>query len=1529
MSAKVEATGDAAVKLPRPIAAVLDRYRDLRHRVDEENNTSRWKYWQHASATSGNSQVSRWKPPASGRGTVQLRDILREEIGDDAALREMLLLEAARRGCLYLVRELLCPTPYDGGEKVGSERMTPVKSPPPVSMNSTDDNKNTILHLAVLGGNAPLVRWLLRYSESYFGFRSKAMNHWEWNSTLNDDLKTPLSLAIDHGRLGMLAIFLKLEQIHVLPVVPFCGFSLPMAIQKMKCLDAAKVIGTFQDGSIDVHSVMQKVLVKLREKKYEAVAEDSRHISFLTFFEARYQAPSRVRNAVDRWMRYYHVKHSELNLDYHVKDKDKFSLPKIREAFGGLACPWWNSSQSDFDIDRYIQNRSEEENKCLFSLLCSAVNAGHHDSATWLLKTFKAPPSVRSYRADSHFLDGLWYLNNAEKIAEKAVLGWLDSIVVEMLESSGDRRNLYRPSSAIIERMMLPRDKEYTGSYGLIISVHQLPVEMTRFIPPNNGELSDFWDSVWSNVKGIKKHSSEKTLFGVKVKVYVATKLAGRFSLESFEQSGHGKLVSYFLETAYSEDPGFTAADLPRLSCFVALDLLVFFQFLTKARRNNNNGEEYSYLNLNIPLLFPPASELQMDAEDDDEMDLDEDDDECVICLESMPDPYALSCGHRFHQQCLFRYTFPEVREAEEDELDENSSPEERAELAHQVLAEHEDLSFILGFCTCPYCRKEVKPSLPRAFALNIADGLWRTASHRRYAPNSPSLDISECRPGTTVGEALLGFSACCGAITIFEWLVKVKNVDPESFKARDGINILYVALSHNQLLIVRWLCENGYSHLLLGGLNRDQFDDDSSFRHLNTVLSEHQAARIDFVETEEDLSNRRYDYVWNYEYTEEEKKISDGLEDGLTEEEENIANIRAEISQKSPIHMLLMSGRNEISSLRWENAFMYLQSRGELEGLLPKGWCHLVLTCSTNERLRNEAKRFIAYQIISRPKDLDYRALKQKVEENASRANSCSEETVKSAVEFQPKDMSVLDIMKTVESTNFWCMAVSGTTDWKHFVNIATSLGIWNQYSLFKLFDGREMRREIIQFVGDVVVKGCCLSMLACFCKMESFTQIFDLYTEVDTEYVYSFDISLRKMVKDRNRWDTFYPLFTILDRVDDAAREIYRCKQHAMEAISNGKTLDEIKQGIESTKQLALTLPDCERPFGVDYQKNLTRFFDPSRWDLLDFNYRIDDEYKSAFDVLTHRQDSEIINWALSLTLKSKRVDEGFNETTLIHQITEKFCYCTNSLFGLEAFVKYFTETDCSSKYFGKRKDLFIDLIGLENHEDDIFEIQYLYRGLPLRTIGTIFFYCNKVIGLREERNLAEKDPVAWIQRTKEKVDKNYRLLEWFLSRPEVREFFATSENAEQCSKLFLFNDKLCDASVGPHITFRIMKLFMSYGLDPLVPYFDKDGRPVNLVEQVLCNFNNDYRESTEERDGIIKMWTEEDGDVYKTCEGHTVDSAHALVRWLVLEIGINIQHLYFNDITDRSHERNLFSREEWDALKEEQRKSGCGAK
>ena len=1513
--------------MPRPVATVLDRYRDLRHRVDEEKQeTGRWKYWQHASATAGNKQISRWKAPASGRGTLLLRDMLREEIGDDAVLREMLLLEAARRGCLYLVRELLCPTPPDFDEgKVIDEQL---KCPPPVSINVLDGGKNHVLHLAVKSGNAPLVRWLLRHSKTCL--ESKRTNYWEWNSALNDESESPLTLAIALGRTRVLSPFLKsVEQFYVLPGASMCRFSLPYAIQRMNRLDGAKEMSAFLQGNIYDSSFLQELSSTIKGLRLESEGGENAKfyiISFTAFLGARLQASQHVRDALDRWMRYHHIKNMTMGTDDEL-----LSLARLKETLGGMFCPWWNTMESDFDLGDYIQNRGETEQRYLFNLLCSSVKAGHYDSAIWLLKTFKAPPSMRAYRSDSDRLDGFWYLNNADKIAEEAVFGWVDSIVAEILESSGDTRSLYRPSSKIVERKMLPFGKEYACLYKYNIFAEQMPERIIRFNPKENCSLRDFWGDVWRKVKGTPQNSDEEKLFGVEVKVYVAAMLSGRHSLASFEESGHGKLVSYFFETAYSEETGFTAADLPRLSCFVALDLLVFFQFLIKTRKTSNSGKEYSYLDLNIPLLFPPASELQIDAEDDDEMDLDEDDDECVICLESISDPYTLSCGHRFHQQCLFRYTFPEVREAEEDELDENSSQDERAELAHQVLAEHDDLSFILGFCTCPYCRAKVKPSLPRAFALNIADGLWRTASHRRYAPSSPNLDISECRPGTTVGEALLGFSACCGAINIFEWLVNVKKVDPESFKARDGINILYVALSHGQLLIVRWLCENGYSHLLLGGLDRDQFDDDSSIRHLNTALNENQAARIDFMETEVDLSNRRCDYRKVHEYTKEEKRIIDDLEDGLTEEEENITYVRADVRRMSPIHMLLLSGRDKSSSSNCEGAFDYLWAIKKLEGVLPKSWCRLVLTTSTNDQLRKEAKRFLAYQIIRRPKDLDAEALKLQVEENATGfANGAdiTNTSLKDVLECHLGDISLLDIEKNTQSFNFWHMFASGIKDWKQYARIASSVNLFVTSSSIKLFDDDPyVREEIISFLQEVVIQGGCINLLVSFCQMESFEHIFDLNSETDCKYSSFSGKSLRKMIKGQNRWDSFSLLFDTLENTDVASRKVLRASSTALKAVSQGKSLEELQEMTEEVRRLVSSIPNCERPFGRC--EDFSRFADPAQWDWLSGRIEIHGEYKDIICILLDRQDATIMNWALSFLLKQWKLEGSYDETIVVLQYIRAITTCSskNLQFGLETIIKYLTEVDRSSKYFGNCDELLLDLLGIgsQEKEEEDFSKAFLFddndassrnrlrEGLIMQIMSKIFDKCRYfTLGSREETKrlteLVKADPREVVAIIRETIKPKYRAIEWFFTRPDVRKLLMSQDNIGLCSKHLLSSKDLVDVSVAPHISFRIMNLFFSNGLNPMVE-IPEDGTSLNLVEHVLKQYRHMHTSASDDLFEVMRIWAED--DEYKTANGQIVDSAQVFVHWLVIEIGIDIQHIHFNDINyDSFYDKNVFS-------------------
>lgn len=1505
----IEPTDEGMNNLPRPagikIAAVFDRFQKLRHRVDEENGTDRWEFWQH------DSRRAQWKSPSAGPGTLLLRFVLREEIGFDVGLREELILAAAHKGYLYLVRELLCPTPYDEGEG----RTIP-KSPPAVSIHVTDDERNTILHLAVQGGSAPLVHWLLRYSKTYF--QSKGMDRWDWNSALNDNLQTPLSLAIKRGNMRVLNVFLRGELFYVFPSATSYAFDLPHRLGMMEKLDVTDDTSAFVQGGIDVPLLVQKVSTKL-----EQLADDKRHndglFQCLAFFEARHHASRAARSAVDKSMRYCHLRN--FNFERIRSDGTEYSLPRIKEVLGGRSCPWWNTELSDFNLEGYIESRSKAEKECFFSLLCALVETGHFDSALWLLGTFKAPPSVMSYDNVSY---GLWYLNLAKKIAEKAILGWVDNFVAELLKSSGDTRSLYGPSGKIVERKLLPRSKDY--GIGRSFYSHGIPGKMTHC-----ANIGKFWNDIWDQEWKKRKPQMEE-MFGVDAKVFVATMLAGRASLESFEKSGHGKLISYFLETSYAEESGFTAADLPRLSCFVALDLLVFFQFLCKERTKDNIGEKYTCLDLNIPLLWTPASEPRPG---DDEIDTSSDEsseDECVICLECMSDPYILTCGHRFHQQCLFRYTFPEVREAEDEELDENSSPEERAELAHRVLAGHEDLSFILGICTCPYCRTGVKPSLPRAFALNLADGLYRTKSQRRYAPNSPDLDISECRPGITVGEALLGFAACCGAIKIFEWLVKDKGVDPERFGRGEGKNVLYFALSHGQFLIVRWLCENGYSHLLFGGLDRDKFDDDALFSHLGSVINEKKAARIDFDEREEDLARRSDFIIDNYESTDEEKAILIEWGEGLSEEEEAIALARSDIYQMSPVHMLLMSARDKISTLHCETAFLYLRQIGKLDEMLPACWCRLVLTCSTNEKLRNEAKRFLSQQIVSRPNDLDEEALRQQIElGEAERTNMIDQaDTVKCVLEFQPDMLSILDIAKNIDSFNFWRMAASGVRDWKPFFQIATSLDLWEDHSMFN--EDLDMRGEVVRFVGDFVIEGAYLPMLVSFCRMKSFTKYFDLVAETDHEYSWRYDISLRKMIKDRNQWKAFTPLFDILDRTEKASGKVYCAQGSIVEAIHSGTSLEEIMKEIERTKQLALSLPDCTEPFGVGRHSELARYIDPSYWDWLDgIGVRIDAEYKHTFEVLLDRQDVEIIHWALSLLLKNGRRQDGFEETDFVLRCAQRLTYSSstsnpNMLFGLEAFQKYFTEIDSSSKYFRKPQDLFVDLIGTNEQRGfnamEDFDLFTLREGFLYKIISSIFYKCNPLtVSDDEEKKLAESDPNAWVEIAKERVEKKYRIVEWFLARPEVQNLLKRPEFVGRSSKHLLSNDKLADASIGPHISFRVMNLFFTHGLNPMVKIPVRDDEPfVNLVEYVLIKHND-----TGGREGcpsVIKIWAEGD-DCYKTGSGDTVISAQDLVRWLVLEVGIDIQQFHFNDIkSDSFFDRQVFSHGEWDALKEEQR-------
>ena len=322
---------DKKIATGMKIAAVFARYRKLRHRVNEENGTDREDFWQH------NCRHDPWKSSSAGRGTLLLRDLLHEEIGCDVGLREQLILEAARKSYFYLVRELLCPTPYDEDMDIEGEGHAVAKSPLAVSMNVTDDKRNTILHLAVQGGKAPLVRWLLRHSETYF--KSKEMDNWKWNSLLNDNLQTPLSWAIKRGSMKLLNIFLREEQFSVFPSATSYAFDLPHRLGMTEKLDVTDDTSAFVQGEIDLPLLVQKVSTKLRQLVFDNKRRKDNLFQCLAFFDARHHASQAARDAVDKWMRYFHLQNLERDA-YMKSDGTDYSLPWIKEVLGGRSCPW-------------------------------------------------------------------------------------------------------------------------------------------------------------------------------------------------------------------------------------------------------------------------------------------------------------------------------------------------------------------------------------------------------------------------------------------------------------------------------------------------------------------------------------------------------------------------------------------------------------------------------------------------------------------------------------------------------------------------------------------------------------------------------------------------------------------------------------------------------------------------------------------------------------------------------------------------------------------------------------------------------------------------------------------------------------------------------------------------------------------------------------------------------------------------------------------------------------------------------------
>ena len=302
--------------------------------------------------------------------------------------------------------------------------------------------------------------------------------------------------------------------------------------------------------------------------------------------------------------------------------------------------------------------------------------------------------------------------------------------------------------------------------------------------------------------------------FGADPEDYLQSRIACSLPLQDFEESEQTKILEHFLQF-YDEDPDFLAADLPSLAKFVTLDHLPLFQYLTRDGQRRN-GATTPHLDLGIPLFGSVANLSYLDAgesicePDSDNIGRDND---CSICLDPIDEPVMLKCGHSFHRKCLFSYVFPRLRGDGDDDVDQ---------LMHTVLSSYPHLSFTVGRTNCPNCRQSIKPSLPEAFALNLADGIRRTLSEKRACPRSPQVDLLRCRAGMTVGEALLAFAACTGALGIFQWLVDDCHINPDLVEA-GGVNIMQHAVAHQQPLIIRWLFQRGYSSMIYGGLDTDE----------------------------------------------------------------------------------------------------------------------------------------------------------------------------------------------------------------------------------------------------------------------------------------------------------------------------------------------------------------------------------------------------------------------------------------------------------------------------------------------------------------------------------------------------------------------------------------------------------------------------------------------------------------------------------------------------------------------------------
>lgn len=158
-----------------------------------------------------------------------------------------------------------------------------------------------------------------------------------------------------------------------------------------------------------------------------------------------------------------------------------------------------------------------------------------------------------------------------------------------------------------------------------------------------------------------------------------------------------------------------------------------------------------------------------------------EGDDQCSVCLGNFRRPVELSCGHSLCRPCA------------RDLFDANRT------------------RGLLSFTSCPLCRAQIQaPDIQPGDVVGML--MFCSREHYPWLKKVVSDDMS-------VGLLLVALSAGMGSLSV---LMLLKSMNVDLFHVfQSGRNLMHIAASRKQYLVVRWLGENGYLGLV-GKLSND-----------------------------------------------------------------------------------------------------------------------------------------------------------------------------------------------------------------------------------------------------------------------------------------------------------------------------------------------------------------------------------------------------------------------------------------------------------------------------------------------------------------------------------------------------------------------------------------------------------------------------------------------------------------------------------------------------------------------------------